>query len=225
MKPLRLTTSRSSNTMVKKGQGGMRERQLEKSGATSPKNEGTPFDSRRSIEVDMGDRPMSRVKADLSTDGVLGNAALVGQFTADRFPDYDLTQTTFSLQALIKKSNQGDTGLADTLLIAQASSLNSVYLECMRRAAVNMQREYLEAAETYARLGLKAQAQCRVTLETLSKIKNPPNIAFVNQANIANGPQQVNNGTTPAKTSPRPRDLETAPIELMGNHNGKWVDY
>jgi hypothetical protein len=42
------------------------------------------------------------------------------------------------------------------------------------------------------RLALKAQSQCRVTLETLAAIKNPP-LVFAKQANIAHGAQQVNN--------------------------------
>jgi hypothetical protein len=42
------------------------------------------------------------------------------------------------------------------------------------------------------RMALKAQNQCRMTLETLSNIKNPP-VIYAKQANIANGPQQVNN--------------------------------
>lgn len=40
---------------------------------------------------------------------------------------------------------------------------------------------------------LKAQSQCRATLETLAAIKVGPAI-FARQANIAHGPQQVNNG-------------------------------
>jgi hypothetical protein len=38
-----------------------------------------------------------------------------------------------------------------------------------------------------------AQSQCRTTCETLALLKNPP--VFARQANIANGPQQVNNGS------------------------------
>jgi hypothetical protein len=48
------------------------------------------------------------------------------------------------------------------------------------------------------RLGLKAQSQCRTTIEALALLKNPPNVAFVRQANIANGHQQVNNGNRQA---------------------------
>jgi len=43
-------------------------------------------------------------------------------------------------------------------------------------------------------MALKAQGQCRTTLETLAAIKNPP-VLFAKRANIAHGPQHVNNGT------------------------------
>jgi hypothetical protein len=51
----------------------------------------------------------------------------------------------------------------------------------------------MKNCEIYLRLALKAQNQCRMTLETLATIKNPPAV-FAKQANIAHGPQQVNNG-------------------------------
>jgi hypothetical protein len=66
------------------------------------------------------------------------------------------------------------------------------------------------------RLALKAQSQCRATLETLSAIKNPP-VVFARQANITNGPQQVNNGTLPGDVNTtsrsRTRKTEIPPIE------------
>jgi hypothetical protein len=46
------------------------------------------------------------------------------------------------------------------------------------------------------RLALKAQSQCRATIETLAEIKNPQPVAFVQQADVAHGPQQINNGPT-----------------------------
>ena len=46
---------------------------------------------------------------------------------------------------------------------------------------------HLQAAETYMRLALKSQSQCRTTVETLAEIKNPRQVAFVKQANIAGG--------------------------------------
>jgi hypothetical protein len=64
----------------------------------------------------------------------------------------------------------------------------------MRRGATVMGSN-LEATEIYMRIGLKAQAQCRANLEAIAEIKNPKPV-FAKQTNIANGPQQVNNGGT-----------------------------
>jgi hypothetical protein len=81
----------------------------------------------------------------------------------------------------------------ETTLTSQVITLDAIFSEMARRAALNMS-DHLGATETYLRLGLKAQAQCRATAHTLFEMKNPQPIAFVRQANIANGPQQVNNG-------------------------------
>ena len=47
------------------------------------------------------------------------------------------------------------------------------------------------------RLALKAQSQCRATIEALTNIKNPRPVAYVRQANIGQA-VQVNNGGAPA---------------------------
>ena len=47
-------------------------------------------------------------------------------------------------------------------------------------------------------LALKAQAQSRATISALVDLKHPRQAMFVKQANIAHGPQQVNNGTAPS---------------------------
>lgn len=83
--------------------------------------------------------------------------------------------------------------LPKATLTAQAAAFDAIFTELARRGALNL-GEYLSASETYLRLALKAQSQCRATLETLAEIKNPHPVAFVQQANIAHGPQQVNNG-------------------------------
>lgn len=77
------------------------------------------------------------------------------------------------------------------MLNAQVNALNAIFAELSRRAALNM-GEYPAATERYLRLAFKAQSHCRATVETLAAIKNPPTV-FAKQANIANGPQQVNN--------------------------------
>jgi hypothetical protein len=76
-------------------------------------------------------------------------------------------------------------------------ALNTIFTELTRRAMLNM-GEYLDATDRYLRLALKAQGQCRATFETLAAIKNPPTV-FARQANIAQGPQQINNGVPLAR--------------------------
>ena len=83
--------------------------------------------------------------------------------------------------------------------------------------------EYFNAAETYMRLALKAQTQCRATLETLAAIKNPQPVAFVRQANIAHGPQQVNNSSS-VDTS-RAEKSENQPNKLLEQQHGGRGDF
>jgi len=86
------------------------------------------------------------------------------------------------------------------MLFAQANALQAVFYELLRRSGANMGVN-LQATDTYMRLALKAQSQCRATLETLAAIKNPP-VVYARQANIAHGHQQVNNGDARARENP-----------------------
>jgi len=111
--------------------------------------------------------------------------------------DTDLQGFIGELSAQIDAVNAGDMTRAEAILIAQAHTLNELFNTLARRAASNM-GEYLNAAERYLRLALKAQSQCRATLETLSAVKHPP-VVYARQANVTTGPQQVNNGV-PSRT-------------------------
>jgi hypothetical protein len=72
----------------------------------------------------------------------------------------------------------------------------------------------------YLRSAMKAQSAARSAWESISKIHNPIGSAtFVKQANIANGPQQVNNGvsdTTTAASAPAHEQIANQPNELKG---------
>lgn len=110
-------------------------------------------------------------------------------------------------------------------MTAQAVALDAIFTELARRAALNM-GQHMGATETYMRLALKAQAQCRATLQTLAEIKNPQPVAFVKQANIAHGPQQVNNGPLPGVHAPaRGKILDNQSNELLEHQpHGEWLD-
>jgi hypothetical protein len=126
---------------------------------------------------------------------------------------------SFALQA--KALRRGDLENAERMLMAQASTLDVIFNELARRAAANLGQS-LTVCDAYLRLALKAQSQCRATLETLSLVKNPRPVSFVRQANIANGPQQVNNG--PPQTAPAAKGTDFPQIKLLEQQHGKRLD-
>ncbi len=120
------------------------------------------------------------------------NARVAAQFAKGNIGEVLPLQavvTAFTESA--KRVNLNDLQEVEATLLSQSATLNLMFGELSRRAALNM-GEYADATESYMRMALKAQNQCRMTLETLSNIKNPP-VVFSRQTNIANGPQQVNN--------------------------------
>lgn len=119
-------------------------------------------------------------------------------------------------------ASKGDLSRAEALLMVQAHTLDALFNKLARRAALNM-GEYLNAADTYLRLALKAQTQCRATLETLAAIKNPQPVAFVRQANIGHGPQQVNNGR--AVEASRAGKFENRPNKVLEHQHGERLDF
>ena len=106
-----------------------------------------------------------------------------------------------ALDERIKKIQDGDLGLVESMLFSQATALQTMFTSLVRRSVA---QDYLKQYQAYMGLALKAQAQSRATLEALIELKQPRQKAtFVKQANIAAGHQQVNNtyATASAHTS------------------------
>lgn len=122
--------------------------------------------------------------------------AVTTQSFSKAYGEIDLQSLIDELGNQCKRVRDGDLARAENLLTTQAHTLDAIFNELARRAALNM-GEHINAMDRYLRLALKAQSQCRATLETLATIKNPP-VIYAKQANIANGPQQINNGILPA---------------------------
>jgi hypothetical protein len=156
------------------------------------------------------------------------NASTAIRFLQAEHSDLSLMEFARELRDQGRAINRGDLAVPERMLNAQAVALNAMFGELARRAAMNM-GEYLGASETYMRLALKAQSQCRATVETLAEMKNPHGVAFVKQANIAHGPQQVNNGGTAPVSSPGAaascaRDSKSEPSKLLEHQDGEWLD-
>ena len=106
-------------------------------------------------------------------------------------------------------------------MTAQAHTLDAVFNNLARRA---IKAEYLDNFDRYLKLALRAQSQCRATWETLATMKNPPMMGYVRQANIAHGPQQVNNAASTAGDSSRPRENADLQSKLLEENSGERLD-
>ena len=105
--------------------------------------------------------------------------------------------------------NNGDLSHAEQMLAAQATALQTLFARLTERA---MEQTTMPNIEGFMRLALRAQSQCRATLETLATIKNPP-VIYARQINQTTGPQQINNGVAAPS---RKREIETEQIKLSG---------
>ena len=104
----------------------------------------------------------------------------------------DLVELVRDLQTRTEKVQGGDLRQLEAMLFGQAMTLQTAFTNLSRRAS---SAEYLKQFSVYMGLALKAQSQCRATLEALAEIKFPRPVAFVKQANFAQQ-QQVNNGVS-----------------------------
>jgi hypothetical protein len=101
-----------------------------------------------------------------------------------------------ALAEQVEKVSSGDLSRPENILLCQAHTLDLLFNELAQKA---QDQTYIPSFEAFLRLALKAQNQCRMTIETLSNIKNPP-VVFAKQANISGGHQQINN-SVPAQAS------------------------
>jgi hypothetical protein len=82
----------------------------------------------------------------------------------------------------------------------------------------------MDHLDHFLKLALRAQSQCRATWETLATVKNPPMVGYVKQANIAHGPQQVNNAPSSPIESPRTRENQNLQNKLLEKKDGERLD-
>ena len=105
--------------------------------------------------------------------------------------DADMNVMIDRLRETFTEVKGGDLHTLEAMLISQATALQTIFASLARRAST---QERLPQYQTFLGLALKAQAQSRATISALVDLKYPRQATFVKQANIAHGPQQVNNG-------------------------------
>lgn len=158
----------------------------------------------------------------LSVSHGMDAAASISGYLPSCFADGDINALADELTERTQAVQGADLASLESMLVAQAETLSTIFHATAQRAAVNVVH-YPKAAETYLRLAMRAQAQCRATVQTLAEMKQPRPVAFVQQANIAHGHQQVNNGFLDPSSHARVH-VKSAPNELLESGNGPWMD-
>ena len=182
----------------RKGAPATRRRRVDRQNASDPDDAVTRMAVRVAKSVE-GSRTLVRSRsahgtpaetgADMVVSGLAINAVTAQKFAQFRSGHVELAELLETLNAAVERVNGGDLRGTKALLTAQATTLNAIFNHL---ATLALQTDLVDKFDRYLRLGLKAQAQSRATLETVAAIQQPRRIV-AQQANIAHGPQQVNN--------------------------------
>jgi hypothetical protein len=139
---------------------------------------------------------ISKLRAALHVLGPGSAASIINHINGDGGAGIKSYDWGYGVARAIDEVPNGNFKALERKVAAQVIAMDALFATMSRRALVMADEGYTDAAETFMRLALKAQNQCRITLDTLAQVKNPQHTVFMKQANIANGPQQVNNGPT-----------------------------
>ena len=149
------------------------------------------------------------------------NAAATAEIMAGRLfgqENVDVPGCASAIAAIATQVVAGNLETLEQMRAAHAVTHTLLFQDQARRA---LAAKHDKARELELKLALKAQAQCRATVEALAEIKNPAPKVFARQANIAHGPQQVNNHA-PARGKKSGRQSN----ELLETQNeqSEWLD-
>lgn len=144
----------------------------------------------RSLKVDAVEGITSeRQKAEIAINPAAHSLVTVQQFTRHTMGEQDMTALFEALIDQTKAGKNGDLAQVRSMLTGQAFALNAIFSELARRAGLNM-GEYLQATQLYMNLALKAQAQCRATIEALDRLTSG-HVQTVKHVHVSEGAQAV----------------------------------
>jgi len=187
------------------------------------------------LEIKRGkDQSKEEALAEFKSKSEYLSTAVIESFGVGIGDDFNFPSTIKTLEKTIQQIKSGDLSKIEEMYISQAMALEVMFTSLARRAKA---QEKLLQYETHMRFALKAQNQCRATLQALVQLKQPSNTTFVKQANIAQGHQQVNNlaekNITPQNelleesyaqldtgTTTTPTGIDTT-LEALGKINGR----
>jgi hypothetical protein len=180
------------------------------------------------------DQTKEEALAEFNSKSEFLSTAVKESFDVGLGDEFNFQSTMQVLEKTIQQIQSGNLSKIEEMYISQAVALEVMFTGLARRAKA---QEKLLQYETHMRFALKAQNQCRATLQALVQLKQPSNTTFVKQANIAQGHQQVNNlaekNITPQNellkdsyaqldtgTTTTPTGIDTT-LEALGKSNGR----
>ena len=113
------------------------------------------------------------------------------------FPGIGLNELIEALEGSSGAIKRGDLDRLEETLVGHAAVLDAIFSQLVGLAITNLGHN-VNTVEIFMKLALRAQNQCRATIESLVAMKQPP-AEVIRQTNIAHGHQQVNNEITRSK--------------------------
>ena len=163
--------------------------------------------------------PHAKALARVTFDPLARHESLASAFASSAFGNRraPLVDRLEVLDEELAKAANGNLNLASRILASQAVSLDVLFTEMARRSGNNM-GQYPDAADRYMRLALKAQSNCRATLEALAKLHQPRE-QTVRHVHVNDGGQAViadqfhhhTGGKENARSADQPQAPGTAP--------------
>ncbi|MBI5591674.1 MAG: hypothetical protein HY881_14465 [Deltaproteobacteria bacterium] len=146
-----------------------------------------------------------------ATAEIIVSPAINAALLVHTFCGGGMSELEESLQASVNKVKAGDLSGMEAMLTGQAAALQGIFVSLAIKAS---DQTLLSHYQTFLTLALKAQAQSRSTIQALVELKFPRQVAFVKQANISGGAQQVNNGATSERLETRTEESQPLKNEL-----------
>lgn len=168
----------------------------------------------------LSDKAKAELVSKLALKPSANAAAVIEAFSKGSFGEADINILIDELQTQFTQVENDDLQYCEAMLVGQANALQAIFVSLARRAT---NQQYLPQYETYMRLALKAQNQCRSTIEALATIKNPP-VIYAKQANISNGHQQINNGTSSSPHAQAGKIINQQSELLEVDHGSETMD-
>ena len=142
----------------------------------------------------------------------IGDLARFAELNSEGVTGLDVQTLADELYAQNKAMHQGDLSTLEAMLFDQSHVLQTLFVLFTHKLS---HAKHLEQVDTYSRIALKAQNQCRQTLATLGELKNPKRATFIRQQNNAVN-QQINQDKNSKKPEKESNEvLEVIPSERL----------